>query len=949
MRVLLGCVLAAAQAAAGATPVPPYGAADFVPTPDTPIGFRADVNGWYPLADPPVEWWEGTPRLVKMPVGGNSGYNADAKPAPVWTTGDTRSKNILWKAPIPGWGDTQPIVVGPPAGSRRASRVITTCGPDVVVCYDGDTGKVLWRDRLKVMALPVLGADRRTVGPAPPAGKAEAEQTAWELARAMYFLRVQGGGGGIGGGGKGDFFEDDLWPKHRPLVAQCVARVRQWSGLLKADLPPALRKGMDDAAEVLQAVLNGSSAEVRQDAWQTFNRNNPYLEAFKRSCRVTTFICWQGHVGGAFSTPVSDGRLVVVCFAYGQFAAYDVATGRRVWAFRDALIPDCQYMNHGASPWMYRDLVVVRSADGQAIMGLDKATGAVRWETQIQMQPRGRGANHGNYITPVLMDVPVRGGGVRKVLVTQQPPVLDPLTGEVLGRLEIKGPKPRSDRGTMVGRDGLLFTGWGYDAAPSPTYGFRLSMDGGKLVIAKSPNLEGNQQRGSYGDSPLLFRPGAMVGSHAALYDPATGIQIYRAGNGGPGDGEGAPVVLAGDLLISRARQNSFNRTRQDFSALTAFWVSDARDPIQPRLLSGRNLLGNADLPADLIWDTYMQGFEKRRNVGCYLGIAPWFGCRVGGVVPHGRRLYIQSTQAMYCIGPAVLGTPGDEPKTVAAIRSARSAAELARYLTADSAQYRHEAVKRLAALGAQRAALDALRRLAEGDPYEEIRAAAVAALDAADPANRPGTALVRDNLAAGLKEYRWWIGETHDRLRSVILTVRAMGPAGREMLAREIAAAKDPAALAAWYHLAYQLNIDVPPATDRALKIVADARADRGLAEQCGAYLAHTAWRDGRVPAALRRSPVFSGAMLEALCMRTPPGELAATLDDVLRNQKVPNHLWDIVTRGFRRLGKAEALPLLKKLAADKPDLAQRAAGIAAAVQLPDLDPRPEAQAAKE
>jgi hypothetical protein len=31
--------------------------------------------------------------------------------------------------------------------------------PDLVVCYDADTGKELWRDRVELMMLPVLAAD----------------------------------------------------------------------------------------------------------------------------------------------------------------------------------------------------------------------------------------------------------------------------------------------------------------------------------------------------------------------------------------------------------------------------------------------------------------------------------------------------------------------------------------------------------------------------------------------------------------------------------------------------------------------------------------------------------------------------------------------------------------------------------------------------------------------
>jgi hypothetical protein len=504
----------------------------------------------------------------------------------------------------------------------------------------------------------------------------------------------------------------------------------------------------------------------------------------------------------------------------------------------------------------------------------------------------------------------------------------------------------------MVGRDGHLMTGWGYDAPASPTYGFRLAIDGGKLAVSKAPNLEGDQQRGTFGATALLYRPGVMVGLHDRLYDPDTGVALFQPSSGHvPRTGEGSPAVLCGDLLVTRESQNPFNRVREDFSAVATFWVSDARDPLQPRLLSERNLLGDTSLPADPIWDAYMMGFGKRRNVGCYLGLPAWFGCRVGGVLPHGDRLYIQSALGMYCIGPAVKGTPADDAAVVAAIRAAKTEAEAVKYLESPSAQYRYEAAKGLAALKARPsdALVARLKTLAVEDPYEEVRAVAALLLDAADPAAAPGTALIRDEAVAGLKEYRWWMLETHGRLRSVVLTLRAMGSLGKDLLARRIAAADGPAALAAWYHLAFQLNHDIPAATDRALAIVADSGSDRDLAGQCGWYLAHTAWRQERVLPALRRSPRFNAPMLEAVCMRTPAADLAGALDDVLRNQRIENNLWPVVARGFRRLGAPRAVPLLKMIAADKPDLAQKMGEIVAAIQVPDLDPRPEAQTAEE
>ena len=166
---LLGAVCAVES-----TPVPPYGAADFVPTAQTPIGYRADGNGWYPGANPPIEWWDGTPEWKAIKTTWNNETHNFLVPA------DKRSKNILWKAPLPGISDSQPIVVG--------DRVLTICDPDLVLCHDVLSGKLLWQDKLAVMLLPVLGKDRKSLDPAPDPAKAKIEQLAWELVRAGYLL-----------------------------------------------------------------------------------------------------------------------------------------------------------------------------------------------------------------------------------------------------------------------------------------------------------------------------------------------------------------------------------------------------------------------------------------------------------------------------------------------------------------------------------------------------------------------------------------------------------------------------------------------------------------------------------------------------------------------------------------------------------------------------------------
>ena len=108
-----------------------YGAEGFVPTSERPVYFR-QTFGDYPGATPPLEWWKGTPTQVDGEVKGGK--------TKLWNFADQKSKNILWKVPVPGWSLSHPIVVG--------KRVFAVGNPDVVACYVLDSGKVLWQKRI---------------------------------------------------------------------------------------------------------------------------------------------------------------------------------------------------------------------------------------------------------------------------------------------------------------------------------------------------------------------------------------------------------------------------------------------------------------------------------------------------------------------------------------------------------------------------------------------------------------------------------------------------------------------------------------------------------------------------------------------------------------------------------------------------------------------------------
>ncbi len=97
----------------------PLGHKGFQPTPDRPVRWRGDGTGCFPGATPVSEW--------------------DC------TTG----KNVLGKSDTSYWGTAGPIVA--------KGRVIVACEPGVLLCYDADTGELLWHnshDQLDVALRP---------------------------------------------------------------------------------------------------------------------------------------------------------------------------------------------------------------------------------------------------------------------------------------------------------------------------------------------------------------------------------------------------------------------------------------------------------------------------------------------------------------------------------------------------------------------------------------------------------------------------------------------------------------------------------------------------------------------------------------------------------------------------------------------------------------------------
>ena len=121
-----------------------FGGRDFYPSPEHPVGFRGDGNGYFPGATPVTEWQEGTLAVQKAPAGSRAKdvtYVADEK----------GGKNIVWKTEMPAWVNSEPIVVG--------DRIFTCGEPNLLICADANTGKVLWSHRMSVFQAMGLNAE----------------------------------------------------------------------------------------------------------------------------------------------------------------------------------------------------------------------------------------------------------------------------------------------------------------------------------------------------------------------------------------------------------------------------------------------------------------------------------------------------------------------------------------------------------------------------------------------------------------------------------------------------------------------------------------------------------------------------------------------------------------------------------------------------------------------
>lgn len=257
---------------------------------------------------------------------------------------------------------------------------------------------------------------------------------------------------------------------------------------------------------------------------------------------------WRGYItehGYATHTPVTDGERVYVFFGKSGAQAFDMA-GKQLWQTSCGTSSGRMRWGSAASPVLVGDVLVVNASDeSQAIIGLDKATGKVRWKAEGQF-----GMAYG---TPNLYSHD--GATDLVVAVPQELWGLNPETGK-LRWYAVHGLSGNVSPSLVPGGD----TAYIFGGFPS-TRSVAVKLGGKGDTTANAILWDSNTS--SYVPTPILKDGHLYVVNDqgfAICIDAKTGEDVYRErvliGARGGGKPFYASPVLIGDKLVCVSRRD---------------------------------------------------------------------------------------------------------------------------------------------------------------------------------------------------------------------------------------------------------------------------------------------------------------------------------------------------------------------------------------------------------
>ena len=470
----------------------PLGHPDFYPSHERPIGWRGDGTGAWPGARVVSRWDAAT------------------------------GTNIVWRSEMPGAGFSQPVVVG--------EKVITTADPNLLVCANVHTGRILWQvavDHTEAMPASMQRAARAEIAFFADRWR---DYAMWRKAVVELEALVRAEGLNTRG----------LWldiKQHKILASPDRSKEKAEHGKILADAElkkkyERLKRWQDDNGFAVLTACNGQLVRKSNSDKLRGQPQPPLRERWlKAQLAYDLWFAdnWEGYTTWSFATPCTDGEHVYVTTVNNAVACYDL-DGKKKW-----LVWDHPKNNRDTgplhtrfvpSPLLVGDRLVVNQ-NGE-LRAFDKRTGRKLWGI---VNPYGLGRKKRpspnrpcrptpEGCSPAHARLPLKSGGTLDVIVDAAGKIYRLADGKVVG-----SGLPYMGKGASPACVGDLYV-WktGHDGRPSKAGAVKM-MARSRDVVNVEPVWEKRSKcKGSFTNAVLngtVYLSPSKSGSE--VFDLATG------------------------------------------------------------------------------------------------------------------------------------------------------------------------------------------------------------------------------------------------------------------------------------------------------------------------------------------------------------------------------------------------------------------------------------------
>ncbi|MEI7831859.1 MAG: PQQ-binding-like beta-propeller repeat protein [bacterium] len=569
----------------------PLGHALFLPSAAHPVGFRGDYTGCFPAATPVSSWED--------------------------KYGTELGKNVIWKTPMPTRTNSTPIVVG--------NKVFTLADPDLLICADALTGKILWQKQVDHLVLW-------------PADEAKKAREAWNQQLSLYYEYETG------------LQEEWLLKGGGPLppVKVTDAEVRT----------ARIKKLVEEKNLALAGDTKGRQGyDLVRKRFASGSGFNDFGKAQVQICGELyakygfNFEQWRSWITYTHRTPTSDGKFVYVAMGYGQVACYDLDGNMKWMQFLHpsgkAFSPRKGYEQPGQgtgpcpSPILIGDLLIVHGKskgdqdrklqDRNRVVAIDKNTGKILWEASICS------------LCSVKTPIGIRVGGVDYIVLARGGGVLRASDGK---RMD-PDVKDAGGYPNMASNGNRVFFNWCANTDANPGESFIAAMDFDDKGASKEiwrTQVPGACFIGPTAWKGMLYlpssRPPGVIYSVQQSDGKTNRVVIKKKNGSSVGPYPVTPPSVAGDKV--------FWADAEVGTILITETGADLKEVNRMRMVEDFHVdegsLANTGKPT---LDEFLKkyGTDKDRFSGVFfLSGGPFF---------QGGRMYLRTSEYLYCIGDA--------------------------------------------------------------------------------------------------------------------------------------------------------------------------------------------------------------------------------------------------------------------------------------------------------